>query len=798
MARAHDIADKSLEGARKYFSKQQLQANYDFIDKMERGQAQDDSKTQKFADTFRKMLDDRRDQIRALGTGKLENFIEDYFPHIWKDPAKAKDAFASAASKRPFEGSKSFLKQRTLPLTSDGLALGLEPVSNNPVDLAVLKLREMDKYLMAHQVMNEMKDQGNLKFFKVSERLPDGWAQIDDRVATVFSRGEKGELILRGRYAAPESAAKIVNNYLSPGLDATAFRVPFRAWRATSNLLNQFQLGFSAFHAGFTTVDAMVSRTAVGLEDIIGGRGLRRLRGLGTVASTPISPLTNLIQGSRMLKEWYQPGTEGAEIGQLVKAMQEGGGRARMDQFYTNNTAQRFVDTLRQGNILGAAIRTPGAVVELLSKPVMEQLVPRQKMGIFADLAKRELERLAPGATEAQRRHVMAKAWDSVDNRMGQLVYDNLFWNKTLKDLSMASVRSVGWNIGTIREIGGGLYDTANLLNKGMGRLAGKRGDPLFTHRMAYTAALPLVVGTMGAITQYLLTGKGPDELKDYFFPKTGAQDENGNPERISFPSYMKDVFHAKEEPGKVVTNKLHPLAGLISEMLRNEDYYGTKIRNEDDPIIQQLKDVALHAGQSALPFSVRGYQKETERGGSVLKRVAPFVGITPAPAYINKSEAEKLISRKTEETLPRGARTREEADRSQLRHQLQTKARNGQDISSEVSVAIKQGKLRPDDAHDILRDAKQTPLQLRYKHLTLKDALEVWDVMTSDERNEVKDILAEKATSVDDLPETEQDAVKKKMESIGLRMGIVPRKPREPRQPRKPRKPLGMGYVFQ
>jgi hypothetical protein len=44
---------------------------------------------------------------------------------------------------------------------------------------------------------------------------------------------------------------------------------------------------------------------------------------------------------------------------------------------------------------------------------------------------------------------------------MGQLVYDNLFWNRTVKDLSMASVRSVGWNIGDIRELPGGVKDAA-------------------------------------------------------------------------------------------------------------------------------------------------------------------------------------------------------------------------------------------------------------------------------------------------------------------------------------------------
>jgi hypothetical protein len=46
-----------------------------------------------------------------------------------------------------------------------------------------------------------------------------------------------------------------------------------------------------------------------------------------------------------------------------------------------------------------------------------------------------------------------------VENRMGQMTYDNLFMNRTAKDLAMLTVRSVGWNIGTLREIGGGIGD---------------------------------------------------------------------------------------------------------------------------------------------------------------------------------------------------------------------------------------------------------------------------------------------------------------------------------------------------
>src|SRR6202012_2529325 len=99
-------------------------------------------------------------------------------------------------------------------------------------------------------------------------------------------------------------------------------------------------------------------------------------------------------------------------------------------------------------------------------------------------------------------RTAMQKAWESVDNRMGQLVYDNLFWNKTAKDLGMLAIRSVGWNLGTVREVIGGVKDWGEFFAKGA--TPGKKAE--FTHRMAYVTALPIVVGTMGAITNTLLT----------------------------------------------------------------------------------------------------------------------------------------------------------------------------------------------------------------------------------------------------------------------------------------------------
>lgn len=68
-------------------------------------------------------------------------------------------------------------------------------------------------------------------------------------------------------------------------------------------------------------------------------------------------------------------------------------------------------------------MRAPQALIEKLAQPIMSYIVPRQKLGVFADLARMEMDRLGPNASQDDVRKVMQKAWASVDNRMGQLVY---------------------------------------------------------------------------------------------------------------------------------------------------------------------------------------------------------------------------------------------------------------------------------------------------------------------------------------------------------------------------------------
>lgn len=831
LARSREIAETSMEQSRKALEKLSQAAKYDFIDRNERGLEQATPELEAISKSVAPIFESRIEKVHEIAPGKLKDLIDNYFPHIWEDPKKATQVFAQIYAKRPFEGPKAFLKQRVHEYFSDGIAAGLKPVSDNPIDLVLLKAHEIDRFIMAHETLNEMKDRGILKYVSVSERAPDGYVKIDDKVSTVYGNPEipipkgyepsqisakidgdqiaeekntvnAGGMVIRGNYYAPEEAARIVNNYLSPGLRQKSGL--FRAYLGLGNVLNQAQLGLSAFHAGFVVVDSITSGLALGIYKGVKGQ---ILEGAKTATSAIATPFTNLITGSKVLKEWSRPGSQGEEIGLITDALQSGGGRARMDAFYHTTISDNMVKAFKNANIIGAAMRLPFAAVETLAKPIMEHLVPRMKLGAFANMARFELERnqaeldnMSPSDRTQRVREIMGNAWDSVDNRLGQLVYDNLFWNKATKDLAMASVRSVGWNIGTFRELGGGLIDYGKAIKQ---IATGHYKDAEFTHRMSYVVAAPIVAGFIGGAIHYMMTGEQPQDLKDYFFPKTGGKDEQGNDARVSLPSYMKDVFAyqndihdaiALRQPVtalRTVLNKVHPEIGMISEMLQNKDYYGTKIVGDNDNFLEKF---AEHSAQAFIPFGVRGIMRNIENEGMSAKSTLPFIGITPAPKTLNQSDASKLIQSYTDQS--KTVSGYESSARSEAKYKAIAAFRAGKNdeanrimregirkgiLTSKVATSgPHEGEHTTDDIGEIFKQSKYSHEEWTIKeHLTHEQALNVYEKATPEQRRKWQPLIYDKfyrtkktkdgdeetvlAKSVDNLPDSDKRSLMEK-----------------------------------
>lgn len=953
---------------------QPLPRNYAFIDAYESGNVSKLPANERAAAAEMAVQNaDWVNRVHALGTGALKTLIANWFPHLWDNPRAATDVIAKLIAKKPLEGPKSFLRQRTHQLWTDGLAAGLKPAHDNPVDMWLLKKEEVERYILARQFFNLAKTAGYVKFKFYAKPMPDGWTvprdpafvqwgpptvpvkeafdatmrattldvlqklgvpherlvnlrtwgvashqpgvpgteeikskfggpdfvlfhelghvldykypdlrttlfggtpaevasaraaknfghamtpakqtiiQRDDELrALADARSEQqppnksfqkylrktpekmavvlqaylhapailaklapgvkagfetflkahpelaiiddikpsltlGEdeaeqkvngLVKLGDWIMPSGAARVVDNYLSPGLNPQLW---YRTARGVSNVLNAAQLSMSAFHLGFTTLDAMASRMELAINAAAHGELLTAAR---HAATTPLSPFTTPLRGYQ-----YRKAVLANSDPALIRALEQAGGRIGMDKFWTTSferRTRRAIGALREqiksGQWLGGASSALKATVNAAFVPLEKQMgmihryVAWQKLGVFSEMAAQDLARLGPGAKDEDVREVLRKAWDSVDNRMGQVVYDNYFYNKTLKDVALLSFRAFGWQQGKYIEGVGGVADAARyfgqagqqgaqkLLGNGPNGAKGTNGagaggtpPPEWTHRMGYILALPITVGLVGAMLHYLMTGKRPETARDAFQPRTGEKDANGNDVRMNLPGYMKDVFAMRKHPVTTVAHSLNPAASAMFDLLANRDFYDTQIRNPDDPLLKQGGDIAKWAGGEATPFSVSGAQQLAVNAAPAWKQVAPFFGLTPVPMRQTMTPAQELAAETFAASMPKEAMTQQQADRSKLVRDVVKQMKSGQSAAgaTELANGVKTGALNPDASALVMSRMLYNPLQFQVHHLEPEAAMRVWRVANEAERGQIRGLISVKVANSQSL----------------------------------------------
>ena len=643
--------------------------------RVETGQPQPTAELQAAMSTLKRIQEQRLRMLQSIG--KLKDVLnsDDYMGRIysnyreWKAGEEAKSqteaeriAVARGVGKSPVQGSGAFLKQRTFATLEEAMAAGLIPVTFNPIKMQILKIREMDRFYHGTRMADEIKEAGlahwvpsNAEAEAAARSL--GWEQLGDKVFQPrIPGGSVGAFgrVEPGNYWAPKEAALVFNNYVSRGMAGNS--IIYDALRSSNTALNGAQLGLSGFHATFVTLDSAISSMALGLQQVsrgVTGRDLGQKsrmtsigQGLQNMAEGfifPIAAARTVREGSVVKRAWLDPQGATPEYVKITDMLNAGGGRISMDQFYRSNASGTFFKNLHDLQNPDGAFRdawqmmkdTPltspfkivGRMVDTLNEPLMGQLVPRMKSGVFSMMAKDFMER-HPDATPEQVSDAMTKNWDSVENRLGQMTYDNVFWHKTLKDSAFLMTRSVGWNLGTIRELAGAGVDSAQAVRD---MASGKA--PELTNRMAYTMAMPLLTAMLGGMVTYLLTGKAPESMLDYFYPRSGTGDPK-DPDRLSIPGYIKDVVAYYEAPVHTVINKTSPLPNALADLYHNRDYYG-RIIYAPQTGESRTTAYAQYMLNQALPFSVRSFMKNDRAGAGMLGQSLGFFGIQPAPQSV-------------------------------------------------------------------------------------------------------------------------------------------------------------------
>jgi len=561
-----------------------------------------------------------------------------------------------------------------------------------------------------------------------------------------------------GRWAVPAEVATIINNQLSPGLRSSknAFaRGTYSGLRFLGNAMNQASLSLSAFHALNVSSDAISSSIALGMQQIFRGDVARGFKG---IMGSPLAPVTKAIGGHTIIKAMRTPIDKITDprLKTIVETVIRAGGRPSMDSLYHNHAVEGLMKTFRDINMGTTSEKAAGTVkllpqamfagLEMTAKPIMEWQVPRLKLGVFAMFAD-DIYRQANkrGWTDDKIQRELASAWDNVDNRMGQLAYDNLHWNRLLKDSLMLAVRSVGWNLGSIREFGGAIIDTVNV--KGYVERA-KAGDDIITRKQAYAVASMFSYAIQASILMRLLSGEWPwedddaeglfEKAKNYYFPKTGRLNPDGSPERLSLPHYSKDWVAWATRPGKTVLNKLNPIWATLADIIENEDYFGVEIRDIDDPFHRQILDVGQHFSQAFIPFSVRNFVRMREAGEKTgMATIMALSGIASAPGYLSKSKAQLAIQKALFDGVDFGTRTKKQREKSAARKDAVKGIRSSRKV--DLSIFSESEKKR------IKADASRTVFQNQYKRLSFEDAVKVFAVCNQKESEQVFDLLADK-----------------------------------------------------
>jgi hypothetical protein len=770
-ARAADIADYAFNEARKMFDLAGDAPNLQSIDEWENGRIVTSVEARQFFAQMRDAFDQRIERIHALAPGALQNLIEFYFPHLWEDSAKAAKWYQGLTAKRPLEGGKAFLKQRTWGTIKEGMASGLKPVSTNPVDLVMLKLGQMDKFIAFNEFRKNLQERGWLRRLQAGERVPLGYARVDDPAFQVAGG-------LQGYYAVPELIAKDINNYLSPSLYRHGW---WKALRVVQNALMSARLGWSMFHAGFTTTDNLVMHADVAARRFLAGDVAG---GLGTLLKTPLTVVWSPIEGHRLNRQWLGLAPADNHTAAVLDMLEQGGARRSMSLTEYDRALPAFIRAIRRraaGDLVKHALP---AVGEASSWIIHHWLVPNQKMAARVMLAKFELDRMAgllgkrrgdyAGIIDAMHpdvvKQIAGKVAGLVDDRLGQMNYDNQFWNKTAREIAQAVIGAVGWQVGTVRTVTGGVRDLSHLwsppqllatLDK-----AGKITDAHLGHvsgRLTYLISLGLLMGALGAITQYLLTGEGPGEVKDYFFPKTGRKNDDGSDERLQFPSYWQDHYKLATHPLQTAEHKIHPSIGMFMEAIANQDYYGVRIRDEDASWWKQAEQVGEYVAKGFLPYSWTGHQKLEQNHDSAARKVANFFGVTTAPASVSRTPFQAFVAEKAYAAMPQGARTPEQAEHSQQMHTIEAAMRRGEqpDLSG----------LSTRDQRNALRASRDEVPAIRFRRLGIEDKLRAYELATPRERDEyhLRDIILRSNWHkvVRDLPDADREAVLAKIQAL-------------------------------
>lgn len=596
-----------------------------------------------------------------------------------------------------------------------------------------------------------------------------------------------GPMVRAGEWVVEENVARLIDNFL--GEDWFRHNKITgdlgRSLLGIKNMVTAWRLGFSLFHAMYVTSESYGSQA---------GLNLRMAANPGNAAGLPaniarfaMTPIDAAKLGKNIQEYIADPDTfvttahgmdfirQYPDAARLVDLLFDSGAKVGMHEDYRIDGIHRYLEARANGSPFEAAWRAIPAGMEVLQGPLFQTYIPRLKLATYFKEMSQSLveqhDRLMRG--EVTEQQIGRKVWRSVENRFGEMNFDNFFWDRGFKSALQFLFRSITWKVGNLSEGWAALAGQAEEL--GQGRKLGRR--PILNQSTAWLVGMALMTAAQSAVIQKTQAGTFPSTLKDVVFPQINPDDPT---ERIAVPSMMKDYFHlayayqksfSKESrqipfvPSDYIQSSVSDdLTGAL-EWYNNRDFFGNQVYNPDDTYLRNLWDglnhmVSIVPGSTGAPISWQQAAKAYADGDSLIMTAAKGLGaVSSAPKYVTRDPLEEYLYDKGQEN-PTPTRTTQEAQDArkinQVVKQLQKEPRDQQKTT--VRGMLTTGDLAPADVEKIVKKLTATPHSAAFKKLDLASALRAYELADTAERQELRpEMLTKVSNNLSDMSDQDR-----------------------------------------
>jgi hypothetical protein len=519
-----------------------------------------------------------------------------------------------------------------------------------------------------------------------------------------------------------------LNNYLST--DYIRQHPLGHALMMAKNLTTAVELAVSPFHLFFEGIESMGSQLALGVQRFWNngvrlGNGGELIKGMKEMSTFIAAPYMVSRAGGSILRYAKNPNEflqtprgqqfikEFPDAPRVVAQLFNGGLTWGVNRDYRFDPEQSLVEAYKTGNYVGAVLRAVPWINTMLMKPLFGALIPRLKWGFALQQYSQQMidhqAAIADGdMTESQ---VVRDVVDTVENRFGEMNFDNIFWNNTFKSVMQLLFRSVTWKLGNWRgavsaigpEMVQSFRDPLKAMREDYTRWKAGNNDggnyhrageylPRIGNNQAWLIGVAFTTAFIGAVLSKTLSGKWPWEWVDEdrqkgqslagaialetVHPRTGRINEHtGKPERISLPTGMKDFEHAFRDPRSYAKSSMSGMAAKAIDTWENKDSFGNYVYDPHGKTYEQLRDIFGY--NMPEPMSIKNL---TDKYGAqdATSKTLRAAGIGNASADLDMTPAEQRLrdTHHHDPLTPEQVKQREEKNVKPTKAQLRSAAR--------------------------------------------------------------------------------------------------------------------------